>query len=184
MKRTRETYIPAEAELHFQDQLSSAVIYRYERNGQLIGIAFRGQSQKPSWHYRFQSAQEQEQHEQDFIKSVRAGEQAKKEYRQKKNAPHTLKPGDILFTSWGWEQTNIDFFRVVAVKSKTITLQEIGATSVTATGWASDMVIASPENIIGTPFLKRADGFNRVKLDRSRTAQPYDGRPLHRSWYA
>lgn len=184
MKRTRENYIPAGAKLHLQDDASSAVIYRYERNGQLIGMAFRGKSQKPAWHYRFKSAEEQERHEQTFLQSVRAREQAKREYREKKNALHTLQPGDILYASWGWEQTNIDFFRIVAVKSKTLTLQKIGAVSVSVTGWASDMVVADPDHLIGAPFQKRADGFNRVRLDRCRTARLYDGRPLHRSWYA
>ncbi len=33
-------------------------------------------------------------------------------------AGHTLKVGDTLYTSWGYDQTNVSFYRVVAVPSK------------------------------------------------------------------
>ncbi|OIN57144.1 hypothetical protein [Arsenicibacter rosenii] len=184
MKPTREYYLPLDAKLHLKDEFSTAVIYRYERNGNLIGMAFRGKSQKPAWHYRFKSAEAQQQYEQNFLQSVREAEEQKRKMSEQKNALHTLKEGDILYSSWGWEQTNIDFFQIIAVKSKTLTLQEIGATSVETTGWASDRVIADPTIKIGVEFKKRADGFNQVTLDRCRTATRYDGKPLHRSWYA
>lgn len=184
MRRTRENYIPATAKLHIQDKLSSAVIYRYQRHDQFVGIAFCGKAQKPAWHYRFKSIPEQEQYEQAFVQRVRTDEEEKRKYKAQKAALHTLKPGDILYASWGWEQTNIDFFEIVEVKNKTLTLQEVGATSVYTTGWASDIVIADPENKIGFPFKKRADGFNRVNLDRCRSLRLYDGKPLHRSSYA
>ncbi len=184
MKRTRENHIPADAELYIQDLLSSAMIYRYERGGNPVGIAFRGKSQKPSWHYRFRSQEERQQYEQKFLESVRAEEERSNQYKAQKNAQHTLKAGDILYSSWGYEQTNIDFFQVVDVKSKTLALQEIGVTTVEVTGWASDSVIPDPSHKIGPVFNKRANGFNHVRLDDCRTASPYDGRALHRSWYA
>lgn len=33
--------------------------------------------------------------------------------------------GDILYSSWGYDQTNIDFYQVVKVTEKTITVKEI-----------------------------------------------------------
>ena len=38
---------------------------------------------------------------------------------------HGYKLGDILVMSWGWEQTNLDFFQVVAVTEKSVRLVEI-----------------------------------------------------------
>ena len=38
---------------------------------------------------------------------------------------HDIKIGDIIYNSWGWEQTNIDFYQVTATTAKTITLRAI-----------------------------------------------------------
>lgn len=34
-------------------------------------------------------------------------------------------PGDILYNSWGWEQTNIDFYQVIKSTDKTVWVREI-----------------------------------------------------------
>ena len=36
-----------------------------------------------------------------------------------------MKKGDILYSSWGYEQTNIDFFEVVKATAKTVTVRKI-----------------------------------------------------------
>lgn len=38
---------------------------------------------------------------------------------------HGYKVGDILYSSWGYEQTNLDFFQVVAVTEKSIRIKEV-----------------------------------------------------------
>ena len=45
-----------------------------------------------------------------------------KEYQEPQ---HNIKKGDIFYHSWGWEQTNIDYYQVVKTTKKTITLKEI-----------------------------------------------------------
>lgn len=39
----------------------------------------------------------------------------------------TIKAGDILTSSWGWEQTNVSFYKVLKRTPKQVQLQEIGA---------------------------------------------------------
>ena len=41
---------------------------------------------------------------------------------------HGFKVGDILYMSWGYEQTNLDFFKVVAVTEKSVRLVEVKMT--------------------------------------------------------
>lgn len=36
-----------------------------------------------------------------------------------------MKIGDILYTSWGYEQTNIDFYEVIKATAKTVTVNQI-----------------------------------------------------------
>lgn len=58
-------------------------------------------------------------------------EKAKKDIRA--NMQHNYKVGDILYDSWGWEQTNIDFYEVVEVSEKSIVIEEIGSSIVNYT---------------------------------------------------
>jgi hypothetical protein len=57
------------------------------------------------------------------------------------------KVGDILYSSWGYDQTNIEFFKVVKVSEFSVWIQEVGSKIVEITGWAHEKVIPgdSPE---------------------------------------
>ena len=59
----------------------------------------------------------------------------------------TPKVGDILYSSWGYDQTNIEFFKVVKVSEFSVWIQEIGKKVVEVTGWAHQNVVPvdSPE---------------------------------------
>ena len=45
-------------------------------------------------------------------------------------APNHFAPGDIVFNHWGYEQTNIDFYRVTKVTRSFLTLEAIASTVV------------------------------------------------------
>ncbi len=51
------------------------------------------------------------------------------------------KVGDILYSSWGYDQTNIEFFKVVKVSEFSVWIQEIGKKVVEVTGWAHQNVV-------------------------------------------
>ena len=51
------------------------------------------------------------------------------------------KVGDILCSSWGYDQTNIEFFKVVKVSEFSVWIQEIGKKVVEVTGWAHQNVV-------------------------------------------
>ena len=36
----------------------------------------------------------------------------------------SLRVGDILYSSWGWEQTNIDFYQVIAIRGSAVDLRQ------------------------------------------------------------
>lgn len=55
---------------------------------------------------------------QNFIKKLT-------DIKEYKEPQHDIKAGDIFYNSWGYEQTNIDYYQVVKATKKTITLKEI-----------------------------------------------------------
>lgn len=48
--------------------------------------------------------------------------------------------GDIFVSSWGWEQTNIDFYKVVAKTKARIKVVAIGKDRVSGDGWTGRVV--------------------------------------------
>lgn len=76
------------------------------------------------------------------ISDMEARKASKKDTLAEKKAswvnPH--KVGDIVYNSWGYEQTNIDFAQVVAVGERSVTIRAICGETVQATGWASARV--------------------------------------------
>ena len=51
------------------------------------------------------------------------------------------KVGDILYSSWGYYQTNIEFFKVVKVSEFSVWIQQLGAKIHEVTGWAHEDVV-------------------------------------------
>jgi hypothetical protein len=49
--------------------------------------------------------------------------------------------GDILYSSWGYDQTNIEFFKVVKVSDFSVWIQELRSQITEVTGWAHEKVI-------------------------------------------
>jgi hypothetical protein len=103
------------------------------------------------------------------------------------------KVGDILSVSWGYEQTNVDFYEVVRVTPKAIVIQQIRSKTVRDIAWAQGEVMPCPREYIGSeerkilqPYIDNdPDPYRRVHLHH-----PYgwlklwDGSPQRASWYA
>ncbi len=90
--------------------------------------------------------------------------------------------GDVLVTSWGYDQTNVDFYLVTAVSGSAVTIVQIGARRIGGTTY-SDHMVAAPERVIGKPMRKRVQkgyrGKYSVKIESYAIAYPWDGEPCH-----
>ena len=49
--------------------------------------------------------------------------------------------GDFMYSSWGYDQTNINFYKVVRTTDASIWIQEVGSEVVEVTGWAHQNVV-------------------------------------------
>lgn len=75
-----------------------------------------------------------------------------------------VKVGDVFYSSWGYEQTNIDFYQVIALKGATmVTLQKINYTS-RPNGFCSAMVKPVPDSFVenSKPFTRKINNFSDV----------------------
>jgi hypothetical protein len=145
---------------------------------------------KTEFAYRYGSVERMIAHIEQFLIDVDRAEQWKQERKvaraaAKAAALESVKEGDIYVASWGWEQTNIDAYQVVAKKGATVTLREIAVASVEGSeGFMSDRVVPVKDEFIGEEFKKRITG-KYITIDDVRSAGPAeDGKSFYRSWYA
>jgi len=103
-----------------------------------------------------------------------------------KEAAQTVKVGQIFYDSWGYDQTNIDFYQVVKVGGLSVSLRKISGT-VTETGNMCGKTVAVPDSFVGEAFTKRIQSYNGKPCfasDYRGAVTPWDGTPLYVSWYA
>ncbi len=101
-----------------------------DASGTLI-MGFAGKRSKPDFYTSFASKERAEQYVARWIAGLQEREQEKLAKRQaRKRMANPLQLGDILKASWGYEQTNIDYYEVTKViGTQTVEVREIGKDS-------------------------------------------------------
>lgn len=102
-----------------------------------------------------------------------------------------VKIGDIYYSSWGYEQTNVDFYQVVAFKGKgTAVLREIRKEYIRSTGSMSGTVKAAKDEFAREKALEKrildlgSPDRACFKISDRHYAYKWDGRELDYSSYA
>ena len=161
---------------------------------------YRGKSKssfpKPLVNYYYRSIEDRAKSLERYIQQVEKRQaekldrvKAKSEARQ--NLVNPFKLGDIFVNSWGYDQTNIDFYQVVEVKPKSVVIREIAAKMMPHEEGYSSMsgkVIAVKDSFTGDPILKPIQISYDNSLARISSKHGcmtlWDGNPEYTSWYA
>jgi len=150
-------------------------------------LAYKGKAINPAWHYSFKTPQATARKISDFFSYQEETHKDKIQRQQTKDEfRHTLKVGDILSYSWGYDQTNVDFYQVVKATDKTVTIRMI-AGKVKETGFMSGGATPAKGKFIGPPIVKRVTKGSQFEQNyismKYGSLQLYDGRPKYTSWY-
>lgn len=138
---------------------------------------------RPSFYYTFRNNEARDKYIASWIQS----EAKTAEYRAAKKTvakdPVTLKVGDIVHTCWGYDQTNSDFYQVVAmVGNCSVSVRPIRA-SVEETGFMCGTATAIPNEFCGPATTRRVRYGNTViNVDGSHSGSL--GSTTRVSWYA
>lgn len=119
-------------------------------------------------------------------KAAEAKEQKKAALQAaRKEVKHSFEVGQIFYKSWGYEQTNVNFYQITAIKGKTVILREV-AQNRTETGWLTGTCSAIKNEFIGEEIKKviQIRMYNDKVIVDINNVSPWDGRPLHWSAYA
>jgi hypothetical protein len=120
-------------------------VYEFEERGRFLIKAFAGKRAKADIYEAHSTAAARDVSKAAFVASIEANRERKSKARSDKTAfRHDVKIGDIFRTSWGYEQTNVDFYEVTAlIGQKMVEVREICSAS-EDTGYLSGNCVPVP----------------------------------------
>lgn len=102
-------------------------------------------------------------------------------------ATHGLTVGDVLVSTWGYEQTNVDYFEVTRATPKTVLLRPINATREHGEHWGTYYSTPTPGDFAGDAFrckVKHMGESPYVNINSFAVATKWTGRTQLGSTYA
>lgn len=182
---TRKLMIPAGA-IKIAPKAADVEFYLYTANGNPCAMCFIGSAAKPAWRYRFRSTDERDKRIISQIESCKARDAAQEQYKAKRNVESKLEVGHILKTSWGYDQTNVEFYQITEKKGKrTVVLRELAQVSAGESSSMSGHVLPT-DKMIGKPITCRVKYGDSVSIEGKRylTAHLWSGQPAFTSSWA
>jgi hypothetical protein len=179
-------YIPKNSEVREFPE-AAIVAYCYQSARGPAFVAYKGRQSKPTRFYSFRSEESRDANLAEFVKQQIEVEDWK---RARREAGHDLAVGDIVYSSWGYEQTNVDFFQVVRVPSgRSAVVRQIEKEVTERGGIGSMCGYAMPKQdqfqITAKETMHRTTGSGTLTGGKAAPGYLYkwDGKPRSVSWY-
>lgn len=176
---TPTRFIPKNHEPLTRDGVD-AIVYIAERSA----IGYVGKRTKRDFFYTFTSLEQRDRYVDDFFAGVERVQQSKRERQlAKQSFLHGLAVGDILYATWGYDQTNVDFYQVIRTTDKTATIRMI-AQETTSTGWCQGTALPCKDSFVDDEpeMVKRVRQGDCITI-RGHSASRWHGRPVSWSSY-
>jgi len=142
-------------------------------------VIFKGKASKPIVNNYYLSESQRDKSLAGYIDASRSGLERKQQKRDEaKKYVHGIMLFDILYTSWGYDQTNVDFYEVTEiVGDKMIKVREVGK-SIAREEQGADYVVATPGKFVGPEIKARVGVGDRVTI-KGHGASKWDGKPIY-----
>ena len=101
--------------------------------------------------------------------------------RAERRKPHSFQVGDIVRNTWGYEQTNVDFYEVVRISPSSVWLRPLQQET-TETSFMAGTTVPLPGQYRGEAVMHRANAAG-ISFPHG-CGRKWDGKPQHCSWYA
>lgn len=187
--KQRELWKPKDV-IEQRDDETSALIYIYTtREGKPAAMAFHGTRGKADWIFRFQTTRERDDYIARYLATLK--EQAKNKAAHKAAKTQYINPwkaGDVLVSTWGYDQTNVDFYQVIKATAKTVTIRPIESEPVPGSeGFMCNMVLpvrgSFKDDMLAPRKVTPWQGGEYIVIG-NHTAHKWEGKPVYQSWYA
>ena len=181
---TRDAYRPKSYTLKIFKEALGIEIYIVDRE---VGgrktyeaVGWTGKQQiKPAINHYYRTPESRQEAIERTVRGTIEAYQRRRQRIVERNQPHDFQVGDILTGSWGYDQTNVEFFQVIEVPSaQYVVIRELAQRRET-TGYDQGNCEPAPDTFIGEPLRRKViDGC--VRLHSSCRLSKWDGR--RRSW--
>lgn len=110
------------------------VVFAFRMRGEKVELkAWRGLGgHKPAFYFAFSTRLRAETYAAEFVRqeqgrnSRRAAQVAEKQAKRANlKAEDHWTVGDTVYTSWGYDQTNVDFFQIVGLKARSVVVRQV-----------------------------------------------------------
>jgi hypothetical protein len=169
----------------------------YTKTPKCYAILYSGKSNKPVFHYNDSNETDMFNRINTTIKNIIDCETSKQKEKARLKAINStfkvenyFRVGDILVNSWGYDQTNVDFYQVVELLNKKIKVREIAQSVDNSRDTGNGMACyVLPEkdsfsnDLVKTLLLKLATN-GKCKICGRDYIQKWDGKSEYCSWYA
>lgn len=141
---------------------------------------------RPAYNYSFRTEADRDAFIADkkavIDRDTTAAEERKAQYAKE---AEQIVAGTILYSSWGYDQTNIDFYKVLSRKGMAVELVQIGSKVESYNDLhMSGRKVADESVIKGEVMKKRINKFGGITINSFASCSKWDGRPLAFSDYA
>ena len=179
-------------EIKFNGKKLGSVKFDKREDGKFIGVGYWGKSKKSFFYSLFNDMAELEikiaRFEGQLIEREKVAIDRRNAQKLRNKAfKESIKVGSILCDSWGYEQTNVEFYEVLTMKGATITLKELSHENIKdSEGFMCSRVkpFTGEFRFMSNSKIetKRVVSDN-VKMSDSVSLTLWDERPMYKSWY-
>ncbi|MDV4026055.1 hypothetical protein CMT52_17115 [Elizabethkingia anophelis] len=181
-QQTIDCYTKEATNINNFTYLDSTII-TFEKDTYYYSLIFTGRKTKPTYFNRATAEDIREVGINNIKKIILDKYERNLRFIENRKAiSNTIQKGTILYSSWGYEQTNINFYLVLERRNSKLILQEIGQTR-TYERQDSGTCIANPELKRGEPFERRLTKYASININEVESASIYDGKSLYWSSY-
>lgn len=171
------------------DDGSEAFVFEWAP-GFVVGMGFSGTAGKPAYHYRYRTVEQARAKGEAHLAAVKEWRGRVAERRaEREGFRTTMAPGTVLSASWGYDQTNVDYYQVVRVVDggRSVVVRPIAQRTHSGDKdpWATGSCWPLAGEFSGPESTHRVQPGERVKVrDFGVYATPWDGKPDRWTAYA
>lgn len=148
-----------------------------------VAAIFGGKRKDPDSLYRYSSEERRAQAIAERVEVIRKRLEGKAERKKETSVPKKYEVGDIVYTSWGYEQTNLDFYQVVETRGKaTVVVRPIASETIKTTSWCSEDRRPVKDAFIGEKEITCRSTYYGVKIGSEHASKASTEGSYHCSW--
>lgn len=150
----------------------------------LIAVAWSGKRSKHDWLYRFRDKKQMDKYISDYFCKLEDRARLKIESKEQKKKEKleffdSIQVGDIFVDSWGYDQTNVDFYKVTKKLKASIKIVKIGSEVVER--FISSMMVVPRPSINTSEEITKIPQDGYVRTSSFSHAVPWSGNPMHKT---